>query len=82
MKQKMKKLALMMAVLAGVLLGAWKYLPATDFQSQVNESRKYGTTGAVIVKGHHKPIKAYATRWYVATVNRGLLPCGNRAAYN
>ena len=29
--------------------------------------RKYGTTGPAIVKGRHEPIKAYATRWRVAT---------------
>ena len=54
----------------------------TDSGDKCVESRKYGTTGPAIVKGRHKPIKVYATRWRVATENRGLLPCGNRAAYN
>ena len=30
----------------------------------------------------HPDKQVRATWWYVATVNRGSLPCGNRAAYN
>ncbi len=41
MKLKIKKLVLMVAVLAGVLLGAWKYLPATDFRAEADDSRTF-----------------------------------------
>ncbi|WP_146683983.1 IS110 family transposase [Limihaloglobus sulfuriphilus] len=54
-----------------------------DNKGRMTISRKYGTTGPTGCKSRHKPDNyGLCDKVYVAPANRGLLHCGNRAAYN